>query len=72
VERTVPVRKHDLGMESIPITPKNVAGYDAVLISTAHKAVNYGIVAEHAKLVVDTRNAMAAHALAMGHRLVKA
>jgi UDP-N-acetyl-D-glucosamine dehydrogenase len=72
VERTVPVRKHDLGMESIPITPKNVAGYDAVLISTAHKAVNYGIVAEHAKLVVDTRNAMTAHAQAMEHRLVRA
>jgi UDP-N-acetyl-D-glucosamine dehydrogenase len=31
---------------------------DAVLIVTAHDAVDYELVGEHAKLVVDTRNAI--------------
>jgi UDP-N-acetyl-D-glucosamine dehydrogenase len=32
---------------------------DCVLILTDHDAVDYGALAEHAVLVVDTRNAMA-------------
>jgi UDP-N-acetyl-D-glucosamine dehydrogenase len=72
VPKALPVRKHDLGMESVKLTAATVAGYDAVLISTAHKAVDYGLVAQHARLVVDTRNAMAEWADAMGERLIKA
>jgi len=34
-----------------------VAQYDAVLIATDHDDVDYATVVEHAKLVVDTRNA---------------
>jgi UDP-N-acetyl-D-glucosamine dehydrogenase len=40
-------------------TPATLAGYDAVLISTDHAAVDYDLVAAHAKLIVDTRNALA-------------
>jgi UDP-N-acetyl-D-glucosamine dehydrogenase len=68
----VPVRKHDLEMTSVVLTPEAVATYDVVLISTAHTAVDYAMVARHARVVVDTRNAMAPHAEEMGSRLVKA
>jgi UDP-N-acetyl-D-glucosamine dehydrogenase len=72
VPRALPVRKHQLGMESVDLTPRAVAGYDAVLIATAHKAFDFGLIAEHARLVVDTRNAMAPYAAGMGARLVGA
>jgi UDP-N-acetyl-D-glucosamine dehydrogenase len=42
-----------------------------VLIATDHDAVDYGLVAEHAKLVVDSRNAMATRGLPAG-KVVKA
>ncbi len=38
---------------------RTVAGYDAVLISTDHDAVDYKALAKTAKLVIDTRNACA-------------
>jgi len=72
VPKTVPVRKHDLQMHSVDLTPQNVRAFDAVVVVTDHKAFDYGVIAEHAQLVIDTRNAMNAHAPAMGDRLVKA
>lgn len=72
VPETYPVRKHDLGMKSVEPSPGSVAAYDAVLIATAHDIVDWSVVAEHAKLVVDTRNAMKDFAEQMGDRLVKA
>ena len=72
VAKTVPVRKHDLQMHSVDLTPENLARYDAVVVVTHHKAFDYAAVARHAKLVVDTRNTMAEHAATMGDRLVKA
>lgn len=47
------------GRASAPLDPASLASYDAVLISTDHAAVDYALVAEHAKLIVDTRNALA-------------
>jgi UDP-N-acetyl-D-glucosamine dehydrogenase len=35
-----------------------IASFDLVLISTAHSAVNYGELAQWARCIVDTRNAM--------------
>jgi UDP-N-acetyl-D-glucosamine dehydrogenase len=46
------------GIRSKPLTAASLAKYDCVLISTVHKAVDYKLVMKHAKLVVDTRNAM--------------
>jgi UDP-N-acetyl-D-glucosamine dehydrogenase len=69
---TLPARKHDLAMESVPLTPRSVAGYDAVIVSTAHRAFDFGMIAQHARLVVDTRNAMGPYAAEMGSRLIKA
>ena len=39
------------------LTPRALAAADAVLILTAHDAVDYEMVCRHARLVVDTRNA---------------
>ncbi len=58
VPATHQMRKYDLKMTSVPLTPESLAGYDAVLISTNHKAYDWAFIARHAKLVVDTRNAM--------------
>ena len=40
-------------------TPESLAGYDCVLIATHHSAYDWQLIADHAKLIIDTRNAMA-------------
>jgi UDP-N-acetyl-D-glucosamine dehydrogenase len=52
------MRKYDLDMASVPLTPDVLRQVDAVLIVTDHDAVDYALVGTHAKMVVDTRNAM--------------
>ncbi|MGO4676256.1 nucleotide sugar dehydrogenase [Bosea sp. 2YAB26] len=48
------------GKKGIPtLDAVAVAGFDAVLIATDHDSVDYRLLVEHAKLVVDTRNACA-------------
>ena len=44
-------------MKSVPLSPKGLASYDAVLILTDHTTIDYGQVVENAQVVVDTRNA---------------
>jgi UDP-N-acetyl-D-glucosamine dehydrogenase len=68
-----PTREHAEfnGRPSIELTPEAVAGFDAVLISTDHDAVDYALLGKAAKLVVDTRNAMASRG-AGGDNVVKA
>lgn len=72
VPEALPVRKHDLGMKSVALTPQSLASYDVVLISTDHKKFDYELIARHAKLVVDTRDALRAYEGVMGGRLVRA
>jgi len=52
-------REHDLGMKSVPLTPANLKKYDLVLISTDHTQYDYDMIVQHAKAVVDSRNATA-------------
>ena len=49
---------HWAGTKSISWDKNLIAGYDAVLISTAHDAVNYKELGNWAKVIVDTRNIM--------------
>ena len=42
-------------LRSLPLTPETLAEHDAVMLITDHSAVDYDLVAKHAKLVVDTR-----------------
>ena len=58
------------GAISTALTPETIAAHDAVLIATDHDAVDYSIVAG-ARLVLDTRNAMASRNLT-GPNVVKA
>ena len=65
-------RKYDLQMSSVAVDAASIASYDCVLISTAHSSIDYAAIAQHAKLVVDTRDAMRAFESSMGTRLVRA
>ena len=53
---------HWAGTASAPWNRETIAGFDLVLISTAHEGVNYKQLAEWSRCIVDTRNAMAAYA----------
>ena len=43
---------------SVPLTQQSVAAADCVMIVTDHSDFDYSMVARHARVVVDTRNAM--------------
>src|SRR5881394_1945707 len=58
VPATHKMRRHDLKMESVAMTPDTLRTYDCVLIATHHSAYDWQLVADHAPLIVDTRNAM--------------
>jgi UDP-N-acetyl-D-glucosamine dehydrogenase len=66
VELIPPTREHAgfTGRRSTPISPEILDAHDAVLIATDHDAVDYALVGRHARLVVDTRNAMARRGIA--------
>ena len=57
VPQTHKMRRHDLQMTSIELTPAKLKEYDCVLIATHHAAYDWQMVADNAKLIVDTRNA---------------
>ncbi len=56
---------HLLGRRSVPVGDIASAGYDAVLISTDHDAVDYAALAALGIPVIDTRNAFARRGLPM-------
>ncbi len=58
VASTHKMRHHDLQMQSVPLSPALLAGYDCVVIATHHQAYNWQDVADHAQLIVDSRNAL--------------
>src|SRR6266404_5199509 len=57
-----PTREHPhwAGTKSVVWERGTVAGFDAVVIATAHASVDYQQLADWAQCIVDTRNAMAA------------
>ncbi|WP_440119729.1 nucleotide sugar dehydrogenase [Paenibacillus sp. QZ-Y1] len=57
----VPVFRKDDGMvvQAQPASPDLWAGADLVIITTDHTGFDYQVMADHAKLVFDTRNATA-------------
>lgn len=70
---TVPhTREHAAftGMASVPLTAETIAAADVVVVVTDHDNVDYDMVAKHARLVIDTRNKLAA--VADRHNIVKA
>ena len=55
-----PTREHPhwAGKKSVTWTRDSIRGFDAVLIATNHKDVNYAELADWAPCIIDTRNAM--------------
>ena len=51
------LRRYDLRMSSVALTPDDLPRYDCVLIVTDHSAYDYDFIVRHARLVLDTRNA---------------
>ncbi len=52
-------RKHDVALRSVPCDAETFGRYDAVIVSTAHDAFKRADLYRAARLVVDTRNAVA-------------
>ena len=64
-------REHNVGLVSKKLTPSFLASQDVVLISTDHSSYDYDWIVQHAKLVVDSRNATA-HVKKGRDKIVKA
>ncbi len=62
---------HLAGRKSVDLNGKTIAEYDAVLVATDHDDVDYGLIANSAKLIIDTRNVFARNGL-QGENVVKA
>jgi UDP-N-acetyl-D-glucosamine dehydrogenase len=58
VPSTHKMRRHDLEMKSVPLTRENLESYDCVLVATHHSAYDWQLIADQAKLIIDTRNAL--------------
>jgi UDP-N-acetyl-D-glucosamine dehydrogenase len=54
-------------MHSTPLLPETLKNADCVLIVTNHKVIDWKLIAEHSRLVVDSRNAMAPFQPIKGH-----
>ena len=63
-----PTRDHPqwAGTKSVAWDRETIAGFDAVVVATAHASVNYQELADWAQCIIDTRNAMAAVQVAPG------
>ena len=49
------MREHHFNLSSVPLTPKALCAYDAVVLLTDHSDFNYDMIREHASLIIDTR-----------------
>jgi UDP-N-acetyl-D-glucosamine dehydrogenase len=62
-----PMRKHQFGLQSVPLTPDALASFDAVLLATDHDSFDYELIRTHSQLVIDSRGRFAP-----GDRIVRA
>lgn len=52
------LRRYSFDKSSVPLSAGSLSGYDAVVIATDHSDYDYQLIRSHAKLIIDTRNAM--------------
>jgi UDP-N-acetyl-D-glucosamine dehydrogenase len=73
VARIPKTRKHPTlaGKSCIKLSRDSIAAFDAVVIVTDHDGIDYGLLANHSRLIIDTRNAMQRHGI-ICDRIVKA
>ena len=54
------MRHHHFEMNSLELTVEAISRFDCVVLTTAHSAFDYDFIAQHARLIVDTRAAFKA------------
>jgi UDP-N-acetyl-D-glucosamine dehydrogenase len=59
IPRFPSMRDHAIDLASVPLEERTLPEHDCVLIVTDHGDIDYELIGRHAKLVLDTRNAMA-------------
>ncbi len=66
-------REHEVyrGRASVPLTAETLTEYDAVVLVTDHDALDYDLIADTARLVLDTRNAFGRRGI-VAERIAKA
>jgi len=53
-------RDYHFDLQSVPITPENIACFDCLVLATDHDRFDYALLQMHARLVVDTRGRLGA------------
>lgn len=66
------MRRWDFTLTSQALTPELLEAADAVVVVTDHAAIDWQLIAAHARVVVDTRNALQRRGLQARGLLVKA
>ena len=51
------MRAHYFDLQSVEITPETLSQFNCVILTTAHKAFDYEMIAKYASLIIDTRGA---------------
>ena len=54
-----PMRKHQFALQSVALSAKSLAGFDAVVLATDHDSFDYELIRTHSQLVVDSRGRFA-------------
>lgn len=49
------MRAHNFDLDSVELTPSNLASYDCVVLTTDHDRFDYEEILKHSKLLIDTR-----------------
>jgi UDP-N-acetyl-D-glucosamine dehydrogenase len=49
------MREHHFTLKSVPLDALTIASFDVVLLATNHSAVDYALLQQHARLIIDTR-----------------
>jgi UDP-N-acetyl-D-glucosamine dehydrogenase len=49
------MRRYSFDLNSVELTADAIAVYDCIIIGTNHDDFDFGMIKQHAKLVVDTR-----------------
>jgi UDP-N-acetyl-D-glucosamine dehydrogenase len=49
------MREHHFDLQSVELSPTNIASFDCIILTTAHDVFDFNLIKQHAKLLVDTR-----------------
>lgn len=49
------MREHHFELSSEALTAENISSFDAVVLATDHDRFDYGLIKQHARLIIDSR-----------------